>query len=545
MQRARSSAAPRLPCATSTRAITARSRGSPQRSAASRATDGRLGRRTVGRRGLDLRAAMVGAQRVDRDDRADHGEAQEEQAGGHGGARYSAIVKTCPIQPLTSNVPERTKPWRSYHATSGGAPAQQSTRRMAAPAVARLLDRRGHEQGADAAAGVPARGHERLDVALGLVDAARRAAGGAQDERAERRRVGILRDAKARAVRPRLHVPDRAGTLRPRRGAPLVGLSTRDEPDDGLVEEREQQRDVGGGAGTDADGRHAGARYRPAPLVTPALEVQGLAKRYGATSALRGVDLTVAEAELVGLLGPNGAGKSTLVKSAAGLVRPRRAPCACAAPPPGRTGAPGARLSGRALPLPRMGHRRRAAAPAPAPRRLGRRRGRARRAAGAGRARRRGRAPGRGDVEGHAAAPRDRAGADRRAAPVAARRAHERAGPRRAADRARPAGRAAPARGRRAAQHPSAQRGRARLRPRGDHRPRRADGRGAPGRALAPARRRGRDAAGTQRFEGATRDDVPAIVERLVAAGERIYDVRLVRSSLEDAYLAVVEPDGP
>jgi ABC-2 type transport system ATP-binding protein len=56
--------------------------------------------------------------------------------------------------------------------------------------------------------------------------------------------------------------------------------------------------------------------------VTPALEVRSLAKRYGATAALRGVDLTVGEAELVGLLGPNGAGKSTLVKSAAGLVRP-------------------------------------------------------------------------------------------------------------------------------------------------------------------------------------------------------------------------------
>jgi ABC-2 type transport system ATP-binding protein len=46
---------------------------------------------------------------------------------------------------------------------------------------------------------------------------------------------------------------------------------------------------------------------------------------------------------------------------------------------------------------------------------------------------------------------------------------------------------------------------------------------------------------GTQRFEDATRDDVPAIIERLVAAGERIYEVRLVRSTLEDAYLAVVE----
>jgi hypothetical protein len=36
---------------------------------------------------------------------------------------------------------------------------------------------------------------------------------------------------------------------------------------------------------------------------------------------------------------------------------------------------------------------------------------------------------------------------------------------------------------------------------------------------------------------------VPAIVERMVAEGERIYEVRLVRSTLEDAYLAVVEPD--
>jgi uncharacterized protein YPO0396 len=46
---------------------------------------------------------------------------------------------------------------------------------------------------------------------------------------------------------------------------------------------------------------------------------------------------------------------------------------------------------------------------------------------------------------------------------------------------------------------------------------------------------------GVRLFHDATRDDVPDIVERLVAEGERIYDVRLVRSSLEDAYLAVIE----
>jgi len=56
--------------------------------------------------------------------------------------------------------------------------------------------------------------------------------------------------------------------------------------------------------------------------VAPVLEVRGLAKRYGSVQALKGIDLEVGEGELFGLLGPNGAGKSTLVKIAVGLVRP-------------------------------------------------------------------------------------------------------------------------------------------------------------------------------------------------------------------------------
>ncbi|HZG36869.1 MAG TPA: ABC transporter ATP-binding protein [Gaiellaceae bacterium] len=52
-----------------------------------------------------------------------------------------------------------------------------------------------------------------------------------------------------------------------------------------------------------------------------ALAARGLEKRYGGTYALRGVDLELADGELLGLLGPNGAGKSTLVKIACGLVR--------------------------------------------------------------------------------------------------------------------------------------------------------------------------------------------------------------------------------
>jgi ABC-2 type transport system ATP-binding protein len=55
--------------------------------------------------------------------------------------------------------------------------------------------------------------------------------------------------------------------------------------------------------------------------VPPVLLARGLEKRYGRTEALGGVDLEVGEGQLVGLLGPNGAGKSTLVKIACGLVR--------------------------------------------------------------------------------------------------------------------------------------------------------------------------------------------------------------------------------
>jgi ABC-2 type transport system ATP-binding protein len=48
-------------------------------------------------------------------------------------------------------------------------------------------------------------------------------------------------------------------------------------------------------------------------------------------------------------------------------------------------------------------------------------------------------------------------------------------------------------------------------------------------------------AAGPRVFGHATRDDVPELVRSLVAAGEDVYEVRVLRSSLEDAYLAAVE----
>jgi branched-chain amino acid transport system ATP-binding protein len=54
----------------------------------------------------------------------------------------------------------------------------------------------------------------------------------------------------------------------------------------------------------------------------PLLEVSALVVRYGAVTAVRGVDLEVAEGEIVSIVGPNGAGKTSLLSAIAGIVPP-------------------------------------------------------------------------------------------------------------------------------------------------------------------------------------------------------------------------------
>jgi heme exporter protein A len=67
----------------------------------------------------------------------------------------------------------------------------------------------------------------------------------------------------------------------------------------------------------------------------PAIDLQGLGRRFGERTALRDVTLTVPTGATLVVLGPNGAGKSTLLRVLAGLLRPH---------------AGTARVLGRALP---------------------------------------------------------------------------------------------------------------------------------------------------------------------------------------------------
>ena len=59
----------------------------------------------------------------------------------------------------------------------------------------------------------------------------------------------------------------------------------------------------------------------PPPSAPPALSCTGLVRRYGAVTAVDGLDLMVHRGECFGLLGPNGAGKTTTIEILEGLNR--------------------------------------------------------------------------------------------------------------------------------------------------------------------------------------------------------------------------------
>ncbi len=277
--------------------------------------------------------------------------------------------------------------------------------------------------------------------------------------------------------------------------------------------------------------------------MTPALAVTALAKRYrGGVDALRGVDLEVVPGELVGLLGPNGAGKSTLVKSAVGLVRPTGGTVTvCGAP----AGSPAARRAlGYLAELFRFPGWSTADELLTLHQRLAGSEG------GAGE---------RAELLALVGLPDV---ADRRMETMS-KGMQQRVGIAQAlVGRPQlllldePTSALDPA-GRRIVRDLLVE-----LRRRGvavllnthllsevEHVCDRVAiidrgellAAGSPAELANPQGVEIETATGTRRFAGATRDEVPDLVARLVAEGERVYDVRVVRSTLEDAYLAAVE----
>ncbi|MGI8594357.1 MAG: ABC transporter ATP-binding protein [Solirubrobacteraceae bacterium] len=57
-------------------------------------------------------------------------------------------------------------------------------------------------------------------------------------------------------------------------------------------------------------------------MVTAAVTVESLTKRFGQTTAVEGLSFEVHEGKVVGFLGPNGAGKTTTLRALLGLVAP-------------------------------------------------------------------------------------------------------------------------------------------------------------------------------------------------------------------------------
>ena len=58
------------------------------------------------------------------------------------------------------------------------------------------------------------------------------------------------------------------------------------------------------------------------PELTPAIEVNGLVRRFKAFTAVDGISFAVNHCEVFGFLGPNGAGKTTTVRMLCTLIRP-------------------------------------------------------------------------------------------------------------------------------------------------------------------------------------------------------------------------------
>lgn len=58
--------------------------------------------------------------------------------------------------------------------------------------------------------------------------------------------------------------------------------------------------------------------------MTCILETRGLYKEFGAVTAAKDVNVSIAKGEVVGVIGSNGAGKTTFINMVTGYLKPSR-----------------------------------------------------------------------------------------------------------------------------------------------------------------------------------------------------------------------------
>ena len=99
-------------------------------------------------------------------------------------------------------------------------------------------------------------------------------------------------------------------------------LEEAEEESAATVLEQDAGAKVTGVARGDSDRRRL-ASVSMVPQI-PAVEIGGLVKRYGQTTAVDGLTLSAARGAVTGILGPNGAGKTTTIEICEGYRRPDR-----------------------------------------------------------------------------------------------------------------------------------------------------------------------------------------------------------------------------
>jgi ABC-2 type transport system ATP-binding protein len=66
------------------------------------------------------------------------------------------------------------------------------------------------------------------------------------------------------------------------------------------------------------------SKQLPPELKSPAIQIEGLEKRFGSKMAVKDLELRVNPGEIVGLVGPNGAGKTTTLRILTGIIKPTK-----------------------------------------------------------------------------------------------------------------------------------------------------------------------------------------------------------------------------